>query len=154
MSRETSKQELQEVYRKRVLEHSRHPHNFGRPENTNRQAQGFNPLCGDKVTVFLRVENETIRALGFEGTGCAISIASASMMTDALSDLPVSQAAERVQQFHKMFDSDDVTVAEDTDEIQALAGVRKYPSRIKCATLAWSALETALNERENEVSTE
>ncbi len=136
---------LQEIYRKRVLEHSRNPHHFGRPETFNRKAQGYNPLCGDKVTIFVHLDDDKIDTLSFEGSGCAISIASASMMTDALQGLSVKEAEAMSLQLHNMFQSENAKDSELISEIKALEGVRSYPSRIKCATLAWSTLDAALD---------
>ena len=146
--------DLQEVYRKRVLEHSRNPHNFGNVSNANYSAQGFNPLCGDKVTVYLQTDANQITSIGVEGTGCAISIASASMMTDALGGQRLSDAGILVKNFRTLFQDEQSAVDERLEEARALEGVRNYPSRIKCATLAWSTLEAALEQRDEQVSTE
>ena len=147
--------ELQEVYRQQVLEHSRSPHNFGCPADFNRHAQGFNPLCGDKVTVCLTVSDDKIASLNFEGSGCAISIASASMMTDALQGLTVDEAGALSRQLQNLFRDGTPLDHEKLNEIRALEGVRSYPSRIKCETLALSTLYAALNEQHKDrISTE
>ena len=146
--------DIQEVYRKRVLDHSRAPHNFGAPESFNREAHGFNPLCGDKVTIYLNINDGRLDKVNFAGHGCAISMASASMMTDALSGLNVAQAHELIQQLQGLFSSDAELTDQRMQELKALEGVRKYPSRVKCATLAWTAMQSALDNNNESVSTE
>ncbi len=149
--------ELQEMYRRTVLEHSRHPRNFRRLDAPDRIAEGFNPLCGDKITVYLELGQESIQAIAFEGTGCAISLASASMMMDAIQGQPLLEAGEKAQRAQDMFQSDAESAAQsDIEGLQALGGVRAYPSRIKCATLAWKTLQAALNDTTGaaQVSTE
>ena len=146
--------ELQEIYRQRVLEHSKHPHNFGRPAMTTHEAVGFNPLCGDKLTVYLQMEGDRISAVKFEGTGCAISVASASMMTDAIQDQSADQAHELIGAAQKVFTSGDSAGKKTLEEVDALGGVSSYPSRIKCASLAWSTAEAALAGTGKQVTTE
>ena len=149
--------ELQEMYRRTVLEHSRHPRNFRRLDAPDRIAEGFNPLCGDKITVYLELGQESIQAIAFEGTGCAISLASASMMMEAIQGQPLLEAGEKAQRAQDMFQSDaDSAAQSDIEGLQALEGVRAYPSRIKCATLAWKTLQAALNDTTGaaQVSTE
>ena len=149
--------ELQEMYRRTVLEHSRHPRNFRRLDAPNRIAEGFNPLCGDKITVYLDLGQKSIQAITFEGTGCAISLASASMMMEAIQGRPLSEAGEMAQRAQDMFQNNAESAAQiDIEELQALGGVRAYPSRIKCATLAWKTLQAALNDATGaaQVSTE
>ena len=149
--------ELQEMYRRTVLEHSRHPRNFRRLDAPDRIAEGFNPLCGDKITVYLDLGEKSIQAITFEGTGCAISLASASMMMEAIQGRPLSEAGEMAQRAQDMFQNNAESGAQiDIEELQALAGVRAYPSRIKCATLAWKTLQAALNDATGaaQVSTE
>ncbi len=149
--------ELQEMYRRTVLEHSRHPRNFRRLDAPDRIAEGFNPLCGDKITVYLDLGEKSIQAITFEGTGCAISLASASMMMEAIQGRPLSEAGEMAKRAQDMFQNNAESAAQiDIEELQALAGVRAYPSRIKCATLAWKTLQAALNDATGapQVSTE
>ena len=137
--------QLQDVYRETVLEHSRHPHHFGHLENAELEAEGFNPLCGDKISVYLNTADEKIAQCTFQATGCAISMASASLMMDAVDGTEVGRVTDLIQQVKNMF-----SAAQDTPDdnivstLEALAGVRAYPSRIKCATLAWQTLEAAL----------
>lgn len=146
--------DLTEIYRQRVLEHSRHPHNFTRPANPDREALGFNPLCGDKLKVYLEVENGRVADIGFDGTGCAISIASASMMTDAMAGQPLDEVKKMIDEVRGMLSAGAGLKHERLDDLAALEGVRNYPSRVKCATLAWSTLEAALNQTASEVTTE
>ena len=146
--------ELQEIYRHRVLEHSKHPHNLRRPENASREAIGFNPLCGDKLTVYMQLDDNQISDIAFEGTGCAISIASASMMTEAILGQSVTDAGELITAAQNVFTSGTASGREALDEMEALAGVSNYPSRIKCASLAWSTAEAALLGTTKQISTE
>jgi nitrogen fixation NifU-like protein len=146
--------DLQAVYRERVLKHSRNPHNLRHPSSPDREAVGFNPLCGDKLTVYVNLEGDRIIDVAFEGTGCAISMASASMMTDALTACSLAEADQLIEDTHKIFSSDQPASNEKLTEINALEGVRSYPSRIKCATLAWTALAAALHGQTSQVSTE
>lgn len=146
--------DLQNVYRETVLEHSRHPHNYRQLQSANRRALGFNPLCGDKLTVYIDVQQDQVHNVSFEGSGCAISIASASMMTDALKGCSVAEAETMINQVQRMLASDDGATDDRLADVRALEGVRSYPSRVKCATLAWTALEAALHGEADEVSTE
>ena len=146
--------DLQEIYRQRVLEHSRNPHNCCHPERADREAQGFNPLCGDKVTVYLQVDSDHLSNVCFEGTGCAISIASASMMTDALQGQSLDRAAALIDEVGRMFSGDASLANAALGDLDALAGVRRYPSRIKCATLPWNTAAAALQGNEQQITTE
>ena len=150
----TAASQLQEIYRQRVLEHSKHPHNSRRPENCTHEAIGFNPLCGDKVTVYLQMDGDHISDVAFEGTGCAISVASASMMTDALRERSGAEAGELIAAACGVFKSGESSGINALEETDALAGVSKYPSRIKCASLAWSTAEAALAGKTKQVTTE
>jgi nitrogen fixation NifU-like protein len=148
--------DLKTLYRQTVLDHSRHPRNFRRIENCERTAEGHNPLCGDKVTIYLRISGDEISDISFEGTGCAICIASASILTEAARGKN-QQAAERLaQQVIQAFVAAQSRADTDSQlgDMAALAGVRAYPSRIKCATLAWHTLHAALHEDSNTVTTE
>jgi nitrogen fixation NifU-like protein len=145
---------LQEMYRQRVLEHSKHPHNARRPQQCTHEAVGFNPLCGDKLTVYLQMDGEHISDVAFEGTGCAISVASASMMTDAIRDRSAAEAGELITAAREVFTSGDSSGNKALEETDALAGVSNYPSRIKCAALAWSTAEAALAGKTKQVTTE
>lgn len=145
--------ELHELYQEVIFDHNRNPRHSGKPDDANRCAQGFNPLCGDRVTVYLKVDDEgVIRDVGFEGAGCAISVASASLMSENLIGKTEAEAEALFSRFHDM-----LTAGGDESELgklQALSGVREFPSRIKCATLAWHALHAALAGGDGSVSTE
>ena len=146
--------DLQAVYRERVLTHSKQPLNFRRQENCDCEATGFNQLCGDKVSVYLTLENDTVTDASFEGAGCAISIASASMMTEALLGCTVTEAEQLLEQAATIFTADTAPTNPRLDNIKALEGVKQYPSRIKCATLAWQTLAAALQGNNETVTTE
>lgn len=146
--------ELQEVYRKRVLDHSRQPHNRQRLENADRTATGFNPLCGDKISVYLSLQDDAIESATFDGTGCAICTASASMMTDVLIGRSLPEASEMVASVQAMFNNEAELEHESLTELSALEGVRNYPSRVKCALLAWTTAQAALNDSKDQVTTE
>jgi nitrogen fixation NifU-like protein len=145
--------DLRELYQQIILDHSRNPQNFGALADATHAAQGFNPLCGDKVTVFLRVNDGRVDAARFQGTGCAISQSSASLMTSAVIGKPVSAVAELFDSFHAMV-SGAGDAPKSLGKLTALAGVREFPTRVKCATLCWHALKAALGKQGPEVSTE
>ena len=142
--------DLQDLYQEVVMDHNRRPRNFRKPEGANRQAEGFNPLCGDQVTVYLAVEGNVIADVGFQGVGCAISKASASMMTETLKGLSLEDASKVFDEFHSMITQEDFD-ADALGDAELLAGVSRYPARIKCATLSWHALSSALNGKGMEV---
>jgi nitrogen fixation protein NifU and related proteins len=145
--------DLRELYQEVILDHSRHPRNFGACPNCNRDAKGHNPLCGDRLSVQLDVEGDTIADAHFEGQGCAISVASASLMTDMVKGRTVAEARKLFEQFHALMTgaSTDET---DLDKLSVLAGVRDYPVRVKCATLPWHTLVAALDNSHIPVATE
>lgn len=134
---------LQDLYQEVIIDHSRRPRNFCECENATHHAEGFNPLCGDKLTLFLQVKNNVIENACFKGEGCAISTASASLMTEALKGKTVVQAKQLFDRFHHLVTLDDNV--EDLGKLVILAGVREFPMRVKCATLAWHTLQAALD---------
>ena len=151
--------EIQDLYRHTILDHARKPRNFGRLEHATHTAEGINPLCGDKLRIYLCVDsNDQITNVGFEGSGCAISVAPASLLTEAVSDLSVEDAdvcvdvvtARLTQQ------APDIAAPKNVDlsKLKALDGVRQHPSRVKCATLAWHALHAALEQSSTTATTE
>jgi nitrogen fixation NifU-like protein len=148
--------ELRELYQEVILDHNRRPRNFHALPDANRRAEGFNPLCGDRLTLFLKVEDEVIRDAAFQGSGCAISKASASLLTDAVKGRTVSEAAALFERFHRMVTSapDSVEDFSDLGKLAVLAGVREFPVRVKCASLAWHTLKAALEAKAETVSTE
>lgn len=150
-------EELEDLYREVILDHTRRPRNFREMPEANRVADGHNRLCGDKLKLFARIEDGVIRDLSFRGSGCSISTASASMMTEALKGKRVEEAHELFQKFHDVLTgpADEPSKAEDLGKLAAFQGVRRFPVRVKCATLAWHTLEAALsNQTDKEVSTE
>lgn len=149
--------DMQDLYRELVLDHSRNPRHFGRLGDATHTADGINPLCGDKLRLYLRVdEHGLIQASSFEGSGCAISVASASLMTDAVMGLPVdeAEACSTVVTRRLAAGDQNIDLGTHLQELKALDGVRAYPSRIKCATLAWLALHSALNNDAAPATTE
>ena len=149
-------QELGELYQEIILEHSKAPRNYRKPEGANREAEGYNPLCGDRCTVFLDVEGDAIKDIGFQGSGCAISRASASMMTQSVKGKSKAEAARLFDEFHRLVTGDEKAIAsaEDMGKLAVFAGVSKFPARVKCATLAWHTLQSALEGKHEAVSTE
>ncbi len=145
--------DLRDLYQEVILDHNKHPRNFRSVEPHSHQADGYNPLCGDRVTIQLSVEGGVIAHIGFQGDGCAISTASASLMTEALEGRTVEEAQALFDQFHDLVTRDDAYPEAALGKIAVLAGVRDYPMRVKCATLAWHTLHAALAEKD-EVSTE
>lgn len=142
--------DLKDLYQQIIVDHNRSPRNFRRIDNPSRQTQGFNPLCGDKLTLYLQLDGERITDVAFEGSGCAISVASASLMTEALKGKTTSEAAELFARMRSLFNSGSEPVdLEPLGKLGALGGVRAYPSRIKCANLSWHALNAALEQRDS-----
>jgi len=145
--------DLRDLYQEVILDHSKRPRNHRRPEQFDASAEGHNPLCGDRLTVFLKVADGVLTEVAFEGQGCAISTASASMMTEALRGRTVDEARALFERFHRS-----VTEASASDEelgkLAAFEGVREFPVRVKCATLAWHTLRAAIEASAKTVSTE
>ena len=134
------------------MDHNRRPRNFRKPEDANREAEGFNPLCGDQLTLYLAVQDDTIADVGFQAIGCAISKASASMMTESVKGLSIEDAERVFAEFRNMIRQEDF----DPDvlgDAELLEGVSRYPARIKCATLSWHALNSALSDNEGQTVT-
>lgn len=147
--------ELQDLYQEVVLEHGKRPRNFREVEGANRRADGYNPLCGDQLTVTLRMDGDVIKDVGFVGQGCAISRASASLMTGAVKELSRADAERLFEQVHKLVTEGPQDVNLDAlGKLAVLSGVNEFPSRVKCASLAWHALRAALDGKETSVSTE
>ena len=136
--------ELADLYRDVILDHNRSPRNFRRIEPATHTAQGFNPLCGDKLTVYLQVDDDKISDIAFEGSGCAISVASSSLMTEAVKGKTEEEARALFDQMHALL-AGTGDKAETLGKLAALGGVRQFPSRVKCASLPWHALTAALD---------
>jgi len=151
---------LKELYQEIILDHGRNPRNLGKFENFNKDAKGHNPLCGDKVHLFLKLdEDKKIQDISFEGEGCAISMASASIMTDLMKGKNEKEVKEIVSKFLDMIkEKDDINTNllkdDEKTKLMSLGGVKNYPMRVKCATLSWHALSSALEDFQKEVSTE
>ena len=144
--------DLRDLYQEVIFDHNRHPRNFGPFPAANRHADGFNALCGDKLSLNLLVEDGVIREARFEGSGCAISTASASLMTEALKGRTEAEAAQLFDGFYHMVKGEPTAI--DLGKLAVLAGVSEVPARVKCATLAWHTLNAALRRIEQPVSTE
>jgi nitrogen fixation NifU-like protein len=131
-----------------ILDHGKHPRNFGKLEGANHEAQGHNPLCGDRLTVFVKTQGDRISEVTFEGNGCAISMASASMMGEALKGMTVEEANKVFQRFHELVTEEtNDTPEEELGKLVVFRGVREFPVRVKCATLAWHTLHAALEDQ-------
>jgi len=152
--------DLKELYQDIILEHGKSPRNFGKCEKYTHEAKGHNPLCGDQVHVYLKLNNEkNVDNVTFEGTGCAISIASTSIMTELVKGKSLEAAKKIVIDFLNMIKNTQEIKSNDLDEdqkikIMSLSGVKQYPMRVKCATLAWHTLTSAINKKKEEVNTE
>ena len=142
-----------ELYQEVILDHSRSPRNFRKLEGANRQEEGYNPLCGDKVQVYLLLENDVIRDISFVGSGCAISKASASIMTASLKGKTATEAKTLFDQFRLMVTTGE-THSEQIGKLAAFAGVHNFPARVKCAILPWHAILAALDGKTEPVTTE
>jgi nitrogen fixation NifU-like protein len=145
--------DLRELYQEVILEHSKTPRNFKQPASTNRSAEGYNPLCGDHFTVYLDMEGDAIRDIGFKGSGCAISKASASMMTQIVKGKSKQEASALFDQFRKLVTGTDEKEV-DLGKLAVFSGVSEFPTRVKCATLAWHTLQAALENQQEAISTE
>ena len=145
--------DLNDLYQEVILDHNKRPRNFRVLEAPSHHAEGFNPLCGDQLTLTLRVEGETIADVAFQGSGCAISKASASLMTDAIKGKSLDEAQALFRRFHAMVTTPPAQAVENMGKLSVLAGVREFPVRVKCASLAWHTLKAALDRKEL-VSTE
>jgi nitrogen fixation NifU-like protein len=147
--------DLRDLYQEVIVDHNRSPRNFGELDNASRSAEGYNPLCGDRLNLYLAIDGDTITDARFHGSGCAISVASASLMTEALKGKKLAQAEALFNDFHRLLT--DKAGPQDTEslgKLAVLAGVREYPTRIKCATLCWHTLRSALKGDTQPVSTE
>ena len=145
--------ELRELYQEMILEHSRNPRNFKVLSDANHTAEGFNPLCGDRMKLFLNVEGKQIKDIGFQGSGCAISKSSASMMTSTVKGKSVAEAKDLFEEFHKMLSGKPADM-EKLGKLSVFSGVSEFPMRVKCATLAWHTLNAGMETNGKTVSTE
>jgi nitrogen fixation NifU-like protein len=148
--------ELQELYRQVILDHNRNPRNFGELADATRVVAGVNPLCGDKMTLYVKLAGGKIEDIRFQGTGCAISVASSSLMTERVKGQPIGVALQLFDQVHDLLTGPrEHEPAADLEKLAALGGVREYPSRVKCASLGWHALKSAVaDDTTSNVTTE
>lgn len=146
--------DLRDLYQEVIFDHYKKPRNFHAMTNANHVAHGHNRLCGDELTIYLRLDGDVIKEISFEGTGCAISTASASLMTDALKNRNVKEAEHLFEQFHHLVTHHAAEPAPDLGKLEVLAGVREFPARVKCATLAWHTLQAALKDHAGSITTE
>ncbi len=146
--------EIADLYQEMIVDHSRRPRNFGRPEHPTHQAEGFNPLCGDNVKVYVGLENDIVRDVSFEGDGCAISKASASLMTESIKGKSRAEVEQLFSRFRDLATGSGDTDASGLGKLAVFSGLRGFPTRVKCATLAWHTLRAALEEKSGLVSTE
>jgi nitrogen fixation NifU-like protein len=148
--------DLTDLYQEVILDHNRHPRNFGVLDDATRVANGYNPLCGDRLKLYLKLDGDRISAIRFEGSGCAISKASASLMTDAVSGRSIAEANALFDRFHQVVTTpiDEPVDEESVGKLAVLAGVREFPARVKCASLAWHTLKAALSGDGEPVKTE
>ena len=147
--------ELQDLYQELILDHGRRPRNFRALNDATRSTEGYNPLCGDKVKIYVKMDGDVVRDISFEGTGCAISTASASIMTESLKGKTRADAEELFQTFHDLVTGQKAKVdAPELGKLEVFSGVSEFPIRVKCATLSWHTLRAALNGQGDVVSTE
>tara|TARA_B100000029_G_scaffold131731_1_gene125523 strand:- start:1518 stop:1988 length:471 start_codon:yes stop_codon:yes gene_type:complete len=152
--------DIKQLYQDIILEHGKSPRNHGRCEGFNHEAKGYNPLCGDKVHVYLKLNNKKqVENLTFEGEGCAISLASASIMTELVKGKPIIDAKKIMKDFFNMIKNDTIITSNNLDEdqktkIMSLSGVKQFPMRVKCATLSWHTLNSAMEGKKKEVNSE
>lgn len=144
---------IDDLYQEIILDHSKKPRNFGHLEAASTHAEGFNPLCGDRLTLELNLDGDIVKDARFVGAGCAISVASASLMTETLKGKTRQEAEKLFDRFHQLLTSD-APQAEDLGKLAVFSGVREYPTRVKCATLAWHTMKAALENPDVKVSTE
>jgi nitrogen fixation protein NifU and related proteins len=146
--------DLKELYRDVILDHNKRPRNFGRIEPSDAQADGHNPLCGDRLSVFVRLNGDRVEDIRFEGKGCAISTASASLMTEAVKGKDKATIGALFEKVHGLLTQQDAVPGADLGKLAALSGVREFPARVKCASLCWHTLNAALEKGASTISTE
>ena len=147
--------DLRDLYQEVILDHNKHPHNYGEHADADRHADGFIPLCGDKLVVYVNLDGDTITEVRFEGSGCAISKASASLMTDSVKGKTLVEVRELFDRFLNLVtDEDAADAGHALGKLAVFAGVRDYPARVKCASLAWHTLRAAVEDRHGVVTTE
>ncbi|MCG8379375.1 MAG: SUF system NifU family Fe-S cluster assembly protein [Proteobacteria bacterium] len=146
--------DIKDLYQEVIVDHNRSPRNFGKLDNADKTLEGFNPLCGDRLTLYLKTDGNKIDDIAFDGSGCAISVASASLMTDAMKGKSLDEAEGLFNEFHDLITTENEVDTEQLGKLAALAGVRDYPARVKCASLCWHTLHAVIQGDDNPVSTE
>jgi nitrogen fixation NifU-like protein len=146
--------ELSDLYQEVILDHSRHPHNYGAMEGATRQAEGYNPLCGDQLTLFVKFEGDKILDIRFQGNGCAISKSSASVMTDLVKGKSKAEAAALFEKFRALVTGEGAAAMDASDKMAVFSGVSEFPTRVKCAVLGWHTLRSILDNKTERTSTE
>src|SRR5215467_4774320 len=144
---------VHDLYQETILDHSKRPRNYHKMDDATRQAEGYNPLCGDKLKLYLKLEGDIVKDASFVGAGCAISTSSASLMTESVKGKTREEALKLLEKFHELLTTD-VAVSKDLGKLVVFCGVRDYPARVKCATLAWHTLKNALTEAHEPATTE
>ncbi len=147
--------ELRELYQQVILDHNKSPRNFRKIDDANKAAEGYNPLCGDRINIYLNVENEIVKDISFQGSGCAISKASASLMSSIVKGKSIKEAEELFNKFHNLITGklDDNFDLDELGKLAVFAGVREFPVRVKCASLAWHTMMSAVKEDKNKTVT-
>ena len=146
--------ELTDLYQEVILDHNKKPRNFQKLADANRTAEGFNPLCGDQIQLYVKVEDGVIRDIGFQGSGCAISKASASLMTSLVKGKTSDEADALFERFYRLVTTEHTADAAELGKLSVFSGVREFPARVKCASLAWHTLRAALEKKADPVTTE
>lgn len=146
--------DLKDLYQEVIVDHNRSPRNFGKLPGANKTLEGFNPLCGDKLTLYLKTDGVDIEDISFDGSGCAISVASASLMTEAMKGKTLEEAEKLFNVFHNLITTDEEVDIEKLGKLAALAGVKAYPARVKCASLCWHTLHSVIEGGTTPVHTE
>lgn len=146
--------DIKDLYQEVIVDHNRSPRNFGKLPGANKTLEGFNPLCGDKLTLYLKTDGVVIEDIRFDGSGCAISVASASLMTEAMKGKSLEEAEKLFNVFHNLITTDEEADIEKLGKLAALAGVKAYPARVKCASLCWHTLHSVIEGGTTPVHTE
>ena len=146
--------DIKDLYQEVIVDHNRSPRNFGKLAGANKTLEGFNPLCGDKLTLYLKTDGAVIEDISFDGSGCAISVASASLMTEAMKGKTLEEAEQLFNDFHNLITTDEAADVEKLGKLAALAGVKAYPARVKCASLCWHTLHSVIEGGTTPVHTE
>ena len=146
--------DIKDLYQEIIVDHNRNPRNFGIIDNADKIIEGFNPLCGDKLKLYLKTEGQNITDISFDGSGCAISVASASLMTDAMKGKSINDAELLFNSFHGLITNENSADEKSLGKLAVLAGVKDFPARVKCATLCWHTLHSAITGDKETVSTE